>query len=83
VRVMRVLRKIVFRPTQAPDNSAHMVPVIIPEGEHVLFLGAVDNMNGMVVISTWDGNVLWPVNLKDLGEIDEHLPPRQGPDPIS
>jgi hypothetical protein len=76
---MRALRKIVIRPTQAPDKSSYMVPVIISEGEHVLLLGPVDNMNGTVAVSTWDGNVLWPVNLKDLGEIDEYLPSGQGP----
>jgi len=76
---MRALRKIVVKPVQIPDKSSYMAPVIIAAGEHVLVMGHVDNMNGKVAISTWDGNVLWPVNLNDLGEIDEHLPSGQGP----
>ena len=80
---MRALRKIVVKPAQMPGKSAYMAPVIIAADEHVLLMGHIDNMTGTVAVSTWDGNVLWPVNLHDLGEIDEHLPPRQGPDPIS
>jgi len=76
---MRAIRKIVVRPTQMPDESAYLVPTILSEGEHVLLLAPVDNMSGTVAISTWEGRVLWPINLNDLGEIDEHLPSGQGP----
>ena len=77
---MRALRKVVIVPTQRPSKSTYLVPTIISEGEHVLFLGTVDNMNGAAAVSTWEGQVLWPVKLSDFGEVDEHLPPGQGPD---
>ena len=79
MRVMRALRKVVIVPKQLPDSSTYLVPTIISEGEHVLFLGLVENTNGTAAISTWEGRVLWPVKLSDLGEVDEHLPSGQGP----
>jgi hypothetical protein len=49
----------------------HIVDVAINQGEHVLLLGMIDNISELVAVSTWDGNVLWPVNLNDFGEIEE------------
>ena len=79
MRVMRVRSRIKFRPTQRPDPSTYSVEVSIFPGEHVLLLGEVDNIEGTVAVSTWDGNVLWPIKMSDLEELSEHLPPGQGP----
>jgi hypothetical protein len=78
LRVVRALRKVVVTPSQLPGKSTYLVPTIISEGEHVLFLGQVDNMNGSIAVATWDGNVLWPLKHSDFGEVDEHLPSGQG-----
>ena len=54
---------------QLPHRAIYSSPVSIHDGERVLILGPIDNMNGTVAISTWDGTVLWPINLSDLEEI--------------
>ena len=79
MRVMVVKNRIKFRPHQRPDSSTYSVEVSIFPGEHVLLVGSVDNIEGTVAVSTWDGNVLWPIKMSDLEELDEHLPPGQGP----
>lgn len=79
MRVMRVKSRIRFRPHQRPDPSAYLAEVSIQQGEHVLLVSKIDNIEGTVAVSTWDGNVLWPIKMSDLEELDEHLSPGQGP----
>ena len=69
MRVVRTKKKVKFTPAPRNDTSTYMADVVIQPGEHVLLIGQIDNVRGSVAISTWDGNVLWPVNLDDLEEI--------------
>ena len=69
MRVMRATKKFVVKQVRMPDRLSSAAGVTIHEGEHVLFIGSINNMNGTVAISTWDGAVLWPVNLSDLREV--------------
>jgi hypothetical protein len=69
MKVMKARKKFVVKQARMPDGLSSTAGVTIHEGEHVLFIGVVNNMNGTVAISTWDGTVLWPINLSDLEEI--------------
>lgn len=70
MRVMKAKRRIRFEPRQRPDSGTYMVDIAIMQGEHVLLLGLIDNSEGNVAVSNWEGNVLWPVNFNDLEELD-------------
>lgn len=69
MRVVRTKKRVKFTPSPRNDPSTYMVDVVLQPGEYVLLLGQIDNVQGSVAISTWEGNVLWPVNPDDLEEI--------------
>ena len=70
MKVMRAKKRIRITPRQMPECGVYMVDVVIMQGEHVLLLDSIDNSEGNVAVSNWEGNVLWPVNFNDLEELE-------------
>lgn len=51
MKVMRATKKFVVKQVRMPDGLSSAAGVTIHEGEHVLFIGSINNMNGTVAIS--------------------------------